>query len=434
MEVSEYDKHFALDSLVGKPTGPLVYVEALGMEVPTYPERREDLYRQGIKVTLMHHVPLKMRGPYVWNDNEEFGPNGEKKNHANYCMCMGVQPEKFSNGKARPNGLNNPNAGTPCRNKAINYSGYCGWHGGALHPLDKSQPREIPRDIQFKMGKLDPRDMDDEELARGQIRLANGKWTNFKTIPHAVHDEVIKRLFERADEKLRENLMDTVNIMADIAKNPAVEPADRIKAATWIHERVRGKAPIIVEHRQDKPFEVVLGAVLEGGSRAASRAARGYEDELEAQNPLDVEFELEDDGSVEYEAVGYRDDPELRAEETAEPVFVQQHVDPAEGPRVGQSGIPQDPIARDKYEKEERAKREAFQQQIKEARAKRYSSRAKGLDHVESYPYGIEVEDMPEDGPTATAIFWTEPKPPKISAGTHAREQRRGRNVERGDI
>lgn len=425
MEVSEYDKHFALDSLVGKPTGPLVYVEALDMEVPSYAEKREDLYNRGIKSTLMHHVPLKMRGPYVWNDNEEYGPNGENKNHANYCMCMGVQPEKFSNGKARPNGLNNPNAGKPCGNKAINHSGYCGWHGGALHPLDKSQPKDIPRDVQFKMGKLDPREMDDEELALGQIRLADGTFTNFKTIPHAVHDEVIKRLFERADEKLRENLMDTVNIMADIAKNPAVEPADRIKAATWIHERVRGKAPIVVEHRQDKPFEVVLGAVLEGGSRAASRAARGEYDELEAQNPLDVEFELEDDGSVEYEQVGYRDDPELRAEETAEPVFVQQAFDPVEGPNVGMSGIPQDPILRDKYEKEELAKRKAFQDQIKEARAKRFSARAKGLDHVEAYGYGIEVEDMPEDGPKATAIFWTEPVPPKLSAATHAKEQRR---------
>lgn len=431
----EYYDRFELDSLRGVPTGPLKYVEVLEMEVPTYLEKREDLYGQGIQSTLMHHVPLRFRGPYKVRATDPTGPNGESKNHANYCMCMGVGREASSNGTANPRpNQKSANAGKPCKNKAINYSGFCVWHGGALHPLDKSDPKNVPREMLFKMGKLDYSTLDDEELSRGQIRREDGTWTNFKTIPIAVHDAMIKKLFDRAEEKLRAALVDTVDTMVEISKSTAVEPADRIRAATWIYERVRGKTPDTLIVTQDKPFEIVMGAVLEGGSRAASRARRGIVDDemLEIENAVEAELvDLEDEGIETYETTGLRDDPELRLAETeGDTRFVQSHVDPVHGPEVGYSGIPQDPDLLNKQLREQRLADEAAKQRIKDARAKRFAARSKGLNHVESYPYSIEVEDSPEDGPTHTKVFWIEPVAPKMPREAEAAETRR-RNKER---
>lgn len=414
---------------IALPTGPKITVPYLG-EVGTFLDARLDLLdiRSRKIGTLQHHVPINMRGPYKLTHFP--GEHGEREGAAGYAVCISaIDPNDKRNNPSGEERL--------CRAKAINHSGKCGRHGGMIHPLDRvridwSDPT-IPREVKWKFGKLPVSELDDEELSRGQIRRADGTWTNNPNVSIEVHDEMVRKLFSRADQRLREALLDTVETMADIATSTSVEPADRIRAASWIYERVRGKVPTEIKLTQDKPFEVVMGAVLEGGSRAASRAARGYVDELEdVVNAEVIELnDLEDDGSVTYEAVGVLDDPEARAEETASPLYVQEHVDPVEGPRVGQSEIPENPILRDQYEKKKLADRKEFQDQIKAARAKRFASRAKGLDHVESYPYTIEfVEDCPEDGPKATAIIWGEPKTPKMPREAEAKETRR-RNRER---
>lgn len=412
---------------IAAPTGPKITVPYLG-EVGTFLDPRLDLLdiRSRKIGTLQHHVPINMRGPYKLTHFP--GEHGEREGAAGYALCIrAIDPNDKRNNPSGEERL--------CRTKAYNRSGLCTRHGGGLHPLDRvridwSDPT-IPREVKWKFGKLPVEDLDDEELSRGQIRRADGTWTNNPSVSIEVHDEMVRKLFARADTKLRENLLTAVDTMADIASSTAVEPADRIRAATWIYERLRGKVPTEIKVTQDKPFEVVMGAVLEGGSRAASRAARGYMDELEdavEAEVVDIEG-LEDDGSVTYESIGLLDDPELRAEETSAPIYVQEHIDPVEGPRVGQSEIPQDPVLRDQYEKQKLEERKRFQDEIKAARAKRFASRAKGLDHVESYPYTIdEIADSPEDGPTATFIYWGEPKTPKLNASAHAKEQRRGRN------
>lgn len=424
--VSENGAEWALPH--GEPDGPEITVPYIGV-TRTFLNPRKDLLatstNAGIE-TIQHHVPRDMRGAYKLPSFP--GELGEREGPAGFAMCTGE-----TMGGTR----NNPGDPRPCRSKAINRTGRCSRHGGMLHPLDRLRIdwEKAPREIRFKYGKLPVEYLDDEELSRGQIRKANGTFTDNKSVSIEIHDAMVRRLFERADTKLRENLLAAVDTMAEIATSTSVEPADRIRAATWIYERLRGKVPTEVKITQDKPFEVVLGAVLEGGSRAASRARRGIDDPEvpELESAIDAELvDLEDDGSYEVETIGYVDDPELRAEQVADAEqFVQEHVDPGTGPNVGSTGVPEDPALRDQMRLEQLKKDEEARAAIKAARAKRFAARAKGLDHVESYPYTIEeVADSPEDGPNATIIYWTEPKIPKMPASEEAKETRR-RNRER---
>lgn len=215
--------------------------------------------------TLDYHVPLNMRGPYKLTRFP--GKYGEREGPAGYAMCCGKV--KTSNGGKRE-------VGSMCRAKAINRSGYCSRHGGALNPLDRKRIDwdQAPRHIRFKYGKLSVDDLDDEELARGQIRKPNGEFTDNKFVSSEIHNKMIAKLFDRSDQMLRENLLLAVETFAEIASGTAYEPADRLKAAEFIFTRLRGKVPQEIKLGVDKPFEKVLDAVLTGGPRDERRRTR----------------------------------------------------------------------------------------------------------------------------------------------------------------
>lgn len=427
---TEDSKHLGVP--FAAPDGPNIEVPYIGT-TGTFLHPRTDLLDNktaGVRWgTLQHHVPLDMRGPYKLTRFP--GILDEREGPAGYAMCT----EYVNQHDKRQNPSGEPRL---CRAKAINRSGRCSRHGGMLHPLDRQRIDwdTVPRHIRFKYGRLDVRELDDEELSRGQVRKEDGTFTDNKSVSIQIHDAMVRRLFERADTKLRENLLEAVNTMAEIAKSNSVEPADRIRAATWIYERVRGKVPTEVVVTQDKPFELVLGAVIEGGSRAASRARRGVateEDMIALDNYVEAEVVEEPSGSVE-EPTSLE---ELDLEESLDARYLEQ---PVKTPTpLGETAVPpEDPELRDRYEKakaeEERRvaeERKEFTKRMREERAKRYAARARGLDHVEAYPYKIGfIEDSPEDGPEATKIIWDEPVAPKIPASEEAKETRR-RNAER---
>lgn len=236
---------------------------------------------------LDYHVPLNMRGKYLVGD---YGPQlGEKVDAGGYAICTGTtsfQPKRGAHANNRP-----------CRARASNHSGRCANHGGALNPLDRKQIdwSRAPREVRWHYGKLPMEELDDEELAKGQLRLADGTFTQARFVPATMHDQMVKRLFERADQKMREGLMDMVDTMMDIARGDAYEPADRLRAAEFVFKWLRGNQPVRVEIGVDKPFEQLIGAVMKGGSRSESRAARGLEDDtLDAEVVEDLDLpELE---------------------------------------------------------------------------------------------------------------------------------------------
>ena len=289
MPTKPYNAGIADPKTIGKPDGPMKFIPEFGFEVGTFTQERKDLYRKNDtgKSSLMHHVPHTKRGLYKPEQTADFDDNEFDyiADDNGYAICTAKRID-----------------GKPCSKKAMHMSWLCGTHGGKLHPLDKvenddrnamqtqdggyginSSPEIQERMTRFQklcQGLISVEDLDDEELARGQCRGKDGRFGSIppRMIPKGIHDRMVKELFNRADEKLRENLIDVVDTMTSIAKGSAYEPADRIKAATWVFERVRGKNPEIIVHQQDKPWELALSAITTG-TRADSRIARGLDPE-----------------------------------------------------------------------------------------------------------------------------------------------------------
>lgn len=330
----------------GAPDGPVALYPIVG-EVGTFTQQRADmrLPKDSGTVWLMHHVPRNCRGKYRLTDEYveqyndwldrlaegdqdipqfEVGPPEQwleeerllkdfKVDQNDWVLCDGFTK-----------------SGDPCKRKAVNFAGYCEAHGGKLHPLDKvvdlRRAIEAPKDsaynnpeVQERMtryqkfisGLITVKDLDDEELAKGQFRDRNGGFTGNppKMIPRDMHDQFVNELFERSDIRLREGLVACVDTMVEVATSPVYEAKDRLKAAQWVFERVRGKNPEVVVHQQDKPWEHVFQGIT-GGSREESRAARQFVDaEFHEEEGVDSTTlaVVAQGGEVDWDEDGYDD-------------------------------------------------------------------------------------------------------------------------------
>lgn len=374
---------------VGAPDGPMKWVDSLEMEVGTFIDPRKDLLpknRQGL-VHVMYHVPEHLRGMYSDPVNgEEIHPL------RGVCMCFGVSV-----------------SGNECQQPALNRSGYCAQHGGALHPLDKVliDWESMPRAYRFERGKLPVEELDDEELARGQVRREDGTWTNFKQVPISVHDRMVRELFDRADTKLKANLVSAVDAMTDIAKGTAYEPADRIKAASWIYERVRGKVPTEVVVSQDRPWEMVMSHIA-GGSRAESRAARGADADMQAL-----------DDAIDADIVEAHPFGQPKSYETEGDTDWEDQPSPVKRPGF-HPAVPE-PVAEPPVETTQE-----LADRLMKAKRKRYASRSRGLEAVEVFPYTTTVAKRGK-GKKGFVTKFVEPKLAAVPREVLAREKKNRR-------
>jgi len=124
-----------------------------------------------------------------------------------------------------------------------------------------------PRVRDLLDGTISIEDLDDEELVRGYMRAKNGTFAGRapRVVPKAIHDRMIRELFARADDMLRASLLDSVRVMSEVAADITATPGERLKAAQWIYERVRGKVPTDVHITGEmKPYEELLDDVHRG--------------------------------------------------------------------------------------------------------------------------------------------------------------------------
>lgn len=123
-----------------------------------------------------------------------------------------------------------------------------------------------PRMMALMTEEISVEELDEEELARGMCRNPDGSWPAKipDMVPKTLHDRMVRELFSRADEALRVNLLNAVNSVTKIATGEHVEPQVKLKAATWMFERLRGKVPDVVQVTQEKPFEVTLQKLHRG--------------------------------------------------------------------------------------------------------------------------------------------------------------------------
>lgn len=104
----------------------------------------------------------------------------------------------------------------------------------------------------------------------------------------ALYDQLTTELYARADDVLRRNLLDSVEEIVSLMD--CGDPAVRLRAATYVFERLRGKTPEVLNVTQDKPFQVVLSRIVTSRRPGAEMAADASNDSDGSEDAIDAEI------------------------------------------------------------------------------------------------------------------------------------------------
>lgn len=272
---------------MGDPDGPFRYIESLDAEVPTYIAERKDLMAAKLKCGsfkfLDYHVPFNMRADFK---PEQWPPEFYKKHR----QTTRVNELGFALCSAR----SKASGGQLCSSKAVNRTLFCRSHGGALHPADKKlsvravagappeRVEKLDRVQKFMQGFLPVEELDDDELSGGFVRTSAGLPIKTKSLGVKFEQAISKELHRRLNDYLKSKAPRMLEVMYEIADSDMVEPADRIKAAQWIAERVIGKTPdVLVNVNAEKPYEGILDNI-QSGSR------EDYRQKVASSRPLEL--------------------------------------------------------------------------------------------------------------------------------------------------
>lgn len=143
--------------------------------------------------------------------------------------------------------------------------GYAGhtseWEKRKRRGKSDRQRVRVSKSTSKALSSGDLSDWDDEELARGQKRSKDGSFRGRPPaiVPKVLHDELVRRTLENAQNILVDNIQDACTALTEIVKDPDANDSDRLKAIDMIMNRVMGKAPEKVEITAEiKPWEQAL--------------------------------------------------------------------------------------------------------------------------------------------------------------------------------
>lgn len=130
----------------------------------------------------------------------------------------------------------------------------------------------LPRSVRFANGNIQPSELTDEEILGGFIYEEDGSKTDSAWFEDRVMGRFNKELSRRLNRYIKQKSARAIEIIFEIADSDLVEPADRLKAATWLAERIVGKTPEVLQLGvEQKPYESVFENLV-GGSREEHRA------------------------------------------------------------------------------------------------------------------------------------------------------------------
>lgn len=175
----------------------------------------------------------------------------------------------------------------------------------------RRKARNMTRQQQFDNGLIGVEDLDDEELRSGRCRDHYGRIPKVQgktaTIPRDMYDAMVLEHEARTDQKLREQLDTAIDVMVGVMVDDTCEPKDRMEAAKYLFERVKGKTPerIHVATGEKAPWEQVFTGIAQITKERSKRLQEGA---------IDADFvDMPDDQSVpttrdEAEDSEYHDD------------------------------------------------------------------------------------------------------------------------------
>ena len=130
---------------------------------------------------------------------------------------------------------------------------------------DDTYVRVTGRYAMLAQGIISVEDLDDEEVARGQLRAADGSFRGRppKMLPQELVAAMKREWIGRAQAKLQEALLEVgISGMIGIAEDPLVDPAVRLRAQQMIIERTMGKVPDKIEVAAEDPVEALFRNIL----------------------------------------------------------------------------------------------------------------------------------------------------------------------------
>lgn len=142
-----------------------------------------------------------------------------------------------------------------------------------------------------------------EELVKGRFKDKGGRFRGAapKWVPREFQQACLRELMSRGQEMWMGSYLEAIKAMTQIAKGEGpigaiATPSERIKAATFVVERMEGKVPERLVVSSDQPWQTVLDGIvaevpieaIEAG-RTALAAANVVEGEV-----VDVEYEEEE--------------------------------------------------------------------------------------------------------------------------------------------
>lgn len=118
--------------------------------------------------------------------------------------------------------------------------------------------------------------LSNEELARGQLKDINGRFSGQPPVwvPREFHQACLRELMTRGRQLWKENYVQAIETMTQIAGDRRVKPSDRIKAAQFVIERLEGKVPERLEVTVDDPWQAVITDIIADVSDAQIGHAR----------------------------------------------------------------------------------------------------------------------------------------------------------------
>lgn len=155
-----------------------------------------------------------------------------------------------------------------------------------------------------------------EELVRGKLKDKNGHFTGADPawVPRAFHRACVAELMRRGKTLWQENYLQAIEVMAEIASGRGAgllaTPGERIKAATFVIERIEGKVPEKLMLVEDKPWQVALdGIVAEVSDNQLVRGAKALAAAQGAVSEIQGD-EIEDAEVVDEEYYDDEEEPE----------------------------------------------------------------------------------------------------------------------------
>lgn len=121
------------------------------------------------------------------------------------------------------------------------------------------------RYAKFMNGLITVEDLDDEELAQGRLKAADGTFRGRppSVIPAEMVQAMRREWMSRAEAKLRDALMSKgIGTLVELAGNEDIDPAVRLRAADKIIERTMGKVPDRVHFAAEDPVESLFRSIL----------------------------------------------------------------------------------------------------------------------------------------------------------------------------